>query len=127
MLEQSVNVAPGQPPGRVGSVVPGRQVHEAPYADMAVIRARRECAEQDPVPPSKAVTGRPPTVTWRFAPYDRARLQRLLRLLFEEGTEQEQAVIGGDRHAPDKRKGGAAKSRTDGRPPSQRSPLARHE
>src|SRR5438034_412 len=35
---------------------------------MDVIRARRECAEQDPVPPSKAVGGRPPTVTWRVAP-----------------------------------------------------------
>lgn len=118
MPEQSVNDTLGQPPGGVGSVVPGRRVHDAPHADMDVIRARRECAEQDPVPPSKAVTGRPPTVTWRVAPYDRARLQRLLRLLFEEGTQQEQAVIDADRHAPDKRRSGAAKSRTDGRPPS---------
>ena len=120
MPEQSVNVAPGQPPGRDGSAVPGRRVHEAPHADMEVVRAQREYAEKDPVPPSMAVTGRPPTVCWRFAPYDRARLQRLLRLLFEEGIEQEQAVIG-DRHAPDKRMGGATQNRADGHPPSQRS------
>jgi hypothetical protein len=51
--------------------------------------------EQGPAPPSKAVKGRPPKVIWRFAPDDRSRQQRLVRLLFEQDTEQEQ-VQGGD-------------------------------
>jgi hypothetical protein len=38
-------------------------------------------------------------VIWRFAPDDRFRLQRLLRLLFEPDTELEQFEGGGDRHA----------------------------
>ncbi len=45
--------------------------------------------EQGPALPPKAVTGRPPEVIWRFAPEDRSRLQRLLRFLFEQDTEQE--------------------------------------
>lgn len=55
------------------------------------VRAGRECNEQAPALSSKAVTGMPPVVTWRFAPHDRSRLQRLLRLLFEQDTEQKQA------------------------------------
>ncbi len=54
------------------------------------VRAGRECDEQGPTPSSKAVTGVPPLVTWRFVPDDRSRLQRLLRLLFEQDTEQKQ-------------------------------------
>jgi hypothetical protein len=55
--------------------------------------------KQGPTPPSEAVTGRPLKVIWQFAPDDRSRQQRLLRLLFEQDTEQEQVQGGGDRHA----------------------------
>ena len=51
-------------------------------------RGGRECDEQGLAPSSKAVTGVPPSVTWRFVPNDRSRLQRLLRLLFEQDTEE---------------------------------------
>lgn len=93
MPEQSVNDPTGRPAGRVGSVRPGRWVRESPYADMDGIRSgvRRVCAKQDPAAPPRAVTGRPPEVIWRFAPDDRSRLQRLLRLLFEQDTGQKQA------------------------------------
>ncbi len=48
MPEQTVNDAPGQPAGRVGSVGPGRRVQETPHADVDGIRAgvRQECTEQ---------------------------------------------------------------------------------
>lgn len=59
--------------------------------------------EQGPAPSSKAVTGRPPKVIWRFAPDDRSRLQRLLRFLFEPDTEQEQVEGSADRHARNER------------------------
>jgi hypothetical protein len=52
------------------------------------VRAGRECDQQGSALSSKAVTGVPPMVTWRFSPDDRSRLQRLLRLLFEQDTEQ---------------------------------------
>jgi hypothetical protein len=55
-------------------------------------------SEQGPAPPSEPVIGRPPKVIWRFAPDDRPRLQRFLRFLFEQVTE-EQIQGGGDRHA----------------------------
>jgi len=46
--EQTATDAAGQLAGRVGSVRPGRRVHEAPRADVDGIsaRVRRECAEQ---------------------------------------------------------------------------------
>jgi len=55
--------------------------------------------EQGPARPSKAVTGRPPKVIWRFAPDDRSRLHRLVRFLFERDTEQERVEGEDDRHA----------------------------
>lgn len=55
--------------------------------------------EQVPAPPPKAMTGRPPEVIWRLVPEDRSRLQRLLRFLFEQDTEQEEVEEGADRHA----------------------------
>jgi hypothetical protein len=36
------------------------------------------------------MTGRPPKVIWRFVSEDRSGLQRLLRFLFEQDTEQEE-------------------------------------
>jgi hypothetical protein len=50
--------------------------------------------EQDPAPPSEAATGSPLKVIWRFVPDDRSRLQRLVRLLFEQDTEHEQVESG---------------------------------
>jgi hypothetical protein len=46
--EQSVNDAPGQLAGRVGSVRPERRVQGTPHTDVDGIRTRvrRECAEQ---------------------------------------------------------------------------------
>lgn len=52
--------------------------------------ARRKRRQQGPAPTSSAVTIRPAKVIWRFVPGDRSRLQRLLRLLFEEDAGQKQ-------------------------------------
>jgi hypothetical protein len=73
--------------GRAEPAGTGSQDHDL----MDGARTGRACDEQGPAPSSKAVTGVPPVVNWRFAPDDRSRLQRLLRLLFEQDTEQKQA------------------------------------
>jgi hypothetical protein len=84
--QQSANGAPDPKAGRVGSVRLGRRVGETSGVDMDEIRSGTgpERTEHGHATPSMVVTGRPPKVTWRFAPDDEFRRQRLLRLLFDQ-------------------------------------------
>lgn len=86
MPQQSANGAPGQKAGRVGSVRLGRRVGETSGVDMDDIRSGTwpERTQHGRATPSTVATGRPPKITWRFAPDDEFRRQRLLRLLFDQ-------------------------------------------
>lgn len=67
---------------------PDQHDHNQPHQRTRRVVRRRMDSEVAAEPSSKAVTGRPVEVTWRFVE-DPARLQRLLRLLFDQDIDRE--------------------------------------